>query len=74
MTQHFRTLAELNVRNLKWKHHLFNCLGAEMGMPDLRPPRCDGCEEQRICFPEDPVTVSFRSKHDRASAPGGQPA
>ena len=74
MTQHFRTLAELNVRSLKWKHHLFQCLGAEMGMPDLRPPRCDGCEEQRICFPDGPVTVSFRSKHDRASAQGEQPA
>jgi len=75
MTRHFRTLAERNARNLKWKHHLFLCLGAEMGMPDLRPPRCDGCEEQRICFPDGPIVVSLvRDKHDRASTQGEQPA
>src|SRR5262245_38770846 len=74
MNHHFRTLAERNVRNLKWKHHLFLCLGAEIGMPDLRPPRCDGCEEQRICFPDGPVAVSLmRDKHDRASTQGEQP-
>ncbi len=73
MNDHFRTLAERNVRNLKWKHHLFLCLGAEMGLPDLRPPRCDGCEEQRICFPDGPVAVTWRSQHGAAS-PQGQPS
>jgi len=75
MTRHFRALAEANVRNLKWKHHLFLCLGAEIGMPELRPPRCDGCGEQRICFPDGPVVVSVvGGKHDRTSAQGEPPA
>jgi nitrogen fixation protein NifQ len=73
MNAHFRALAERKVRNLKWKHHLFLCLGAELGLPDLRPPRCDGCEEQRICFPDGPVVVTLRSRHDAAS-PQGQPS
>lgn len=59
MTRHFRALAERNVRDLKWKHHLFLCLGAQIGMPELRPPRCDGCEEQRICFPDRSTVVSW---------------
>jgi nitrogen fixation protein NifQ len=51
LMQHFPTLAAANVHQLKWKHHFFQTLGAELGMPDLRPPRCDGCEEQAVCFP-----------------------
>lgn len=53
MTRHFASLAERNVRNLKWKHHLFLCLGERLGDADLRPPRCDGCDEQAVCFPPD---------------------
>jgi nitrogen fixation protein NifQ len=70
MNDHFRTLAERNLRSLKWKHHLFLCLGAELGIPDLRPPRCDGCEEQRICFPDGPVVVTLRRQHGAASPQG----
>ena len=68
MERHFRSLAERNVRNLKWKHHLFQCLGAEVGLPDLRPPRCDGCQEQPLCFPDGPVEVRFRRRHDGPAA------
>ena len=68
MERHFRALAERNLRNLKWKHHLFQCLGAQVGLPDLRPPRCDGCEEQPLCFPEGPVAVSIRRRHDGPAA------
>jgi nitrogen fixation protein NifQ len=68
MERHFRTLAERNVRNLKWKHHLFQCLGAQVGLPDLRPPRCDGCEEQPLCFPDGPVAVTFRRGHGGTAA------
>ena len=73
MSRHFRTLAERNVRNLKWKHHLFLCLGEVLGLPDLRPPRCDGCEEQRICFPDGPAVVTLRRQHD-AAPPQGEPS
>ena len=66
--RHFLALATRNVRNLKWKHHLFQCLGAELGLPDLRPPRCDGCEEQPLCFPEGPGAVTFRRRHDGPAA------
>lgn len=61
--RHFRSLAERNVHQLKWKHHLFNCLGAARGIADLRPPRCDGCDEQPLCFPDRPVEVRFRRRH-----------
>jgi len=68
LERHFRTLAARNVRNLKWKHHLFQCLGAQLGLSDLRPPRCDGCEEQPLCFPDQPITVRFGSLHGGTKA------
>jgi nitrogen fixation protein NifQ len=66
MERHFPALAARNVHNLKWKNHLFRCLGAELGIPDLRPPRCDGCGEQPVCFPE--RTVVFRRPHGDPAA------
>ena len=68
LVQHFPGLAARNVRNLKWKNHLFQCLGAELGLADLRPPRCDGCEEQPLCFPEGPKEVVFRIEHGGSAA------
>ena len=73
MERHFRSLAERNVRQLKWKHHLFQCLGAQVGRPDLRPPRCDGCAEP-LCFPDGPVEVTFRRSHDGPAAQTEQAA
>ena len=72
MERHFRDLAVRNVRNLKWKHHLFQCLGEQLGMPNLRPPRCDGCEEQPLCFPDGPVAATFGRRHDATAAQEGQ--
>jgi nitrogen fixation protein NifQ len=74
MERHFRSLAQRNLRNLKWKHHLFQCLGAQVGLPDLRPPRCDGCEEQPLCFPDGPVAVTFRRGHGGPAAQTEQAA
>ena len=68
LQRHFPAVVDSNVRNLKWKHHLFQLLGARLDMPDLRPPRCDGCEEQPLCFPDGPVTVRFGGMHVGAGA------
>lgn len=68
MHGHFRSLAERNVRNLKWKHHLFLCLGERLGQPELRPPRCDGCDEHAVCFPAEQGVVTLRRADERTDA------
>lgn len=59
MERHFTSLARRNVRDLKWKNHLFQCLGAELNQPDLRPPRCDACDERSKCFPAAAIPVKL---------------
>lgn len=57
----FAALAAGNVDNLKWKRYLFLVLGRQLGEADLRPPRCDRCDEFATCFgpgrPETPVRI-----------------
>jgi hypothetical protein len=43
-------LYHANVRNLRWKRHLFLQLGERLGREDLRPPKCDGCGDFEFCF------------------------
>lgn len=50
----FRSLAAGNVRDLKWKRYLFLTLGQRRGEADLRPPKCDRCDEFAKCFAEVP--------------------
>ncbi len=70
MHRHFRPLAQRNLRHLKWKHHLFLCLGEVLSQPGLRPPHCGGCEEQPICFPgATPITVARRSTDEQPAPP-----
>ncbi len=47
----FPTLFVLNTHDLKWKHFFFQALGRRLGKPDLRPPGCDGCDDEQSCFP-----------------------
>lgn len=56
----FATLAAGNVRNLKWKRYLFLALGRQRGEADLRPPRCDRCDEFANCFGEPPAEAPMR--------------
>lgn len=51
LRQGFPTLHASNVRDLKWKRHLFLVLGMQRGEVDLRPPKCDGCDHFAQCFP-----------------------
>jgi nitrogen fixation protein NifQ len=46
----FPALFASNTRNLKWKRHLFLVLGEQLGREDLRPPRCDDCDNYAACF------------------------
>jgi len=75
LAQHFPAIAARNVRDLKWKNHLFRCLGEELGIAGLRPPRCTGCDEYSLCFPDAASTIApqIRSMH-AVSAPEEQPA
>ena len=41
-----------NVHNYKWKKFLFAELGQRQGAPNLRPPKCSGCDQFHTCFPE----------------------
>ncbi len=50
LARHFPELAAGNTRGLRWKRYLFLRLGDELGIDDLAPPRCDGCDDFRVCF------------------------
>ncbi len=54
----FPALFASNTHHLRWKRHLFLCLGHQLGQPDLRPPKCDGCGDFDACMsaiPRQPV-------------------
>ena len=70
LRRYFRPVADANVRGLKWKHHLFLCPGDRLQRPGLRPPRCDACDEQRLCFPDSTpgVVTLARSPDMKTSA------
>lgn len=46
----FPTLFQSNTHNLRWKRHLFLCLGQSLGRTDLKPPKCDHCELYSSCM------------------------
>ncbi|HNQ05506.1 MAG TPA: nitrogen fixation protein NifQ [Thiobacillaceae bacterium] len=46
---HFPALAEGNHADLKWKRYLFQTLGRELGIADLNPPACGGCDSYATC-------------------------
>jgi hypothetical protein len=55
----FPALHDSNLRNLRWKRHLFLVLGAQLGTEDLRPPKCDGCDNYDACFaPSGPAAMT----------------
>lgn len=51
LKRHFPALAAGNTRGLRWKRYLFLRLGDTLGIEDLKPPRCDGCDDFQVCFP-----------------------
>lgn len=50
IAQWFPRLFQLNTRDLKWKRFLFEQLGQRHGVPDLKPPHCEGCDSYPACF------------------------
>lgn len=46
----FPVLHDSNVMNLRWKRHLFLCLGDTLGRPGLRPAKCDDCGDFAVCM------------------------
>lgn len=54
----FPALHDSNVRQLRWKRHLFLCLGETLGRPGLRPPKCDDCGDFAVCIGADPAPPS----------------
>ena len=60
LQRHFPRLAAGNTRDLKWKRYLFIRLGEQLGSPELRPPRCDGCDDYAVCFAPAPEGVAMR--------------
>jgi len=61
LERHVPSLAARNTRNLRWKHFLFECLGDRLGVPDLRPPHCEGCGDFELCWGERPAVVRIES-------------
>ena len=51
----FPPLHASNVHNLRWKRHLFACLGEHLSRGELRPPKCAGCEDFTVCFGAAPI-------------------
>ncbi len=46
----FPELFESNRHELRWKRHLFLCLGESLGRTGLKPPKCDQCELYEGCM------------------------
>ena len=46
----FPVLFESNRHELRWKRHLFLCLGQSLGRTGLKPPKCDQCELYESCM------------------------
>lgn len=46
----FPALFAANVHDLRWKRHLFLCLGQHLGRPGMRPPKCDHCGDFASCM------------------------
>jgi hypothetical protein len=51
LESYFPNLASRNVNNFKWKKFLFMELGIAIGVKNLRPPKCKGCDQFKVCFP-----------------------
>lgn len=39
-----------NSSNMKWKRFIFQELAQHLGVPQLSPPGCSGCEDFQFCF------------------------
>ena len=46
----FPALFQANQHNLRWKRHLFLCLGQSLDLSGLKPPKCDQCELFASCM------------------------
>nr|WP_321457603.1 nitrogen fixation protein NifQ [uncultured Cohaesibacter sp.] len=46
----FRTLAEQNVNNMRWKKFFYRQLCAKEGFILCRSPSCETCSEYKVCF------------------------
>lgn len=46
----FPALSAANTLDLRWKRHLFACLGWLSGEAELRPPKCDRCGDFATCM------------------------
>jgi hypothetical protein len=55
----FPALHDANHRSLRWKRHLFLVLGERLGREDLRPPKCDDCDQFDVCFGDTASVVSI---------------
>jgi nitrogen fixation protein NifQ len=54
LREHFLPLADLNVRDMKWKNFFYKQICAREGFVACRAPRCEDCCDQGRCFgPED---------------------
>jgi nitrogen fixation protein NifQ len=50
LREHFRPLADLNVRDMKWKNFFYKQICAREGYTACRAPRCEECCDQARCF------------------------
>jgi nitrogen fixation protein NifQ len=50
MRRHFRGLAELNDRDMKWKKFFYRQLCQREGVLICKSPNCDICSDFSLCF------------------------
>lgn len=72
----FPALHDANARNLRWKRHLFLCLGEALGRPGLRPPKCDDCGDFAVCMGADApaamrVVATITARTEGSAPPQG---
>ncbi|WP_296751596.1 nitrogen fixation protein NifQ [Thiobacillus sp.] len=67
---HFPALAARNTADLKWKRYLFLALGERLGLDDLQPPGCAGCDSHSSCYgAARPIPSGLPSGHRRPARP-----
>lgn len=50
LTRHFRPLAALNVRDMKWKKFFYRQMCEDEGVSVCKSPVCDSCTDFTLCY------------------------
>lgn len=76
MRRHFRGLAEVNSRDMKWKKFLYRELCQREGVMICKSPNCDVCADFALCFGSEdgPALVVYEFPKSKSQGSGSDSA